>query len=1034
MLCKFHVSPTALHPLLLPPLLCIFLSFISPNNACTQVERDSLLSFLRNISSTPSLNWVTAQSPYCCNWEGVSCNSNGSVTSLWLPRRGLRGPISPSLGLLPHLSDLNLSGNSLSGGIPAGLLDHLELFDLSSNTLVGEFPSLSLASNLTFLNASNNSFSGLFPSSICVNSTHLRVLDLSFNRFTDPIPQLGPCSELQIFRAGFNNLSGNVPDDLFDMVALQQLSLPFNRLSGNLSNRIVGLVNLTVLELNNNELDGGVPPEVGKMANLEQLLLFCNRLTGNLPSSLSNCTRLKTLNLRDNSLVGEISVVDYSNLTRLTTLDLGNNNFSGELPGSLYRCKSLTALRLAKNELEGEILSDMLSLHSLSYLSLSNNRFRNITSAFRILMGCRNLTAVLLSRNFIGEEIPDGEGVDLSSLQNLRVLGLADCHLKGTIPAWLIKLKRLEVLDLSFNQLSGSIPGWLGTLPNLFYIDLSSNLLTGELPMEITGIPILVSEEAAARIDTSYLELPVFVRPRNSSRLQYNQLSGLPPAIILTNNSLSGAIPPEMGHLKVLHVLDLSHNNFTGIIPDQLSNLTNLERLDLSWNHLSGVIPQSLKSLHFLSYFSVAYNNLQGQIPTGGQFDTFGSSSFEGNPGLCGLTLSQNCSSERGGETFSSPAPKYPTKKLLVGVVVGVCLGGGFVLTLLALWILSNRRINPGLSVDSKFDIDIVSSNSNLGFVPDDIIKNSVSVMLFPVNNAFKDLTLSDILSGTNNFDQANIIGCGGFGLVYKATLANGVKLAIKKLSGDMCLMEREFKAEVEALSTAQHQNLVSLRAYCVHGNFRLLIYSYMENGSLDYWLHEKVDGGARLDWPTRLRIAQGASRGLAYMHQICEPHIVHRDIKSSNILLNGDFEAHLADFGLSRLILPYNTHVTTELVGTLGYIPPEYGQAWVATLRGDIYSFGIVMLELLTGRRPVEVFKPKMSRELVVWVQQMRCLGKQDEVFEPSLRGKGHEDQMRQMLDVSCKCVNHNPMERPTIKQVVGCLESIGTDLQMPK
>lgn len=818
------------------------------------------------------------------------------------------------------------------------------------------------------------------------------------------------------------------------MVSLQQISLPFNRLSGVLSNRIVGLVNLKVLELNNNELEGGLPEEVGKMATLEQLLLFCNRLNGTLPSSLSNCTRLKTLNLRDNSLVGEISVVDYSNLTQLTTLDLGNNNFTGKLPIGLYRCKSLIALRLARNELEGEILSDMLSLQSLSYLSLSSNRFTNVTSALQILMGCRNLTAVLLSKNFIGEVIPDGGGVDFSGLQNLRVLSIGDCQLKGRIPTWLNGLGRLEVLDLSLNRLYGSIPAWLGTLPNLFYIDLSGNLLAGELPINITGIPTLVSEQAAARIDTSYLELPVFVRPRNSSRLQYNQLSDLPPAIILSNNSLSGSIPPEMGHLKVLHVLNLSHNNFSGIIPDQLSNLINLEKLDLSENRLSGAIPQSLRSLHFLSYFSVANNNLQGMIPTGSQFDTFGYSSFEGNPGLCGLALSRTCGSNQGGETLSAPAPKYPTKKLIVGVVLGVCLGGGFVLTVLVLWILSNRRINPGESVDRKVDIDIFSSNSNLGFVPDSIIKNSDSVMLFPVNNEFKDLTVSDILSATNNFDQANIIGCGGFGLVYKATLGNGIKLAIKKLSGDMGLMEREFKAEVEALSTAQHQNLVSLRAYCVHGSFRLLVYSYMENGSLDYWLHEKVDGGSSLDWPTRLRIAKGASRGLAYMHLTCEPHIVHRDIKSSNILLDEDFEAHLADFGLSRLILPYNTHVTTELVGTLGYIPPEYGQAWVATLRGDIYSFGVVMLELLTGRRPVEVFKPKTSRELVFWVRQMRCQGKQDEVFDASLRGKGFEDQMLQVLDVACKCVNYNSLERPAIKQVVGCLESLGTDLQMLK
>ncbi|CAI0393824.1 unnamed protein product [Linum tenue] len=207
--------------------------------------------------------------------------------------------------------------------------------------------------------------------------------------------------------------------------------------------------------------------------------------------------------------------------------------------------------------------------------------------------------------------------------------------------------------------------------------------------------------------------------------------------------------------------------------------------------------------------------------------------------------------------------------------------------------------------------------------------------MLFP-NNAseIKNFTISELLKATDNFSQANIVGCGGFGLVYKATLANGTKLAVKKLSGDFGMMEREFKAEVEVLSTAQHENLVSLQGYCVHNGFRLLIYSYMENGSLDYWLHEKR----------------------------------------------------------------------------------------------DVYSFGVVMLELLSGKRPVEVFKPKMSRELVGWVHHMRSEGKQEQIFDPILRGKGYEQEMVKVLDVACMCVNHNPMKRPTIQEVVDWLKTVGS------
>lgn len=390
---------------------------------------------------------------------------------------------------------------------------------------------------------------------------------------------------------------------------------------------------------------------------------------------------------------------------------------------------------------------------------------------------------------------------------------------------------------------------------------------------------------------------------------------------------------------------------------------------------------------------------------------------------MCGSILQRICAGPPGTGNATQIDERLNIK-LIVGVVLGICFGTGLVITVVALWILSDRRIIPGVDTQ-KVELDTISSNSYSG-IPPEAVKDQ-SLVFFPNNsNELKDLNIYQLLKATDNFNQENIIGCGGFGLVYKAILQNGTKLAVKKLSGDMGMIEREFRAEVEVLSTAQHENLVTLQGYCVHKGFRLLIYSYMENGSLDYWLHEKHDGPSHLDWPTRLNIVRGASRGLAYMHQICEPHIVHRDIKSSNILLDDKFEAHVADFGLSRLILPYETHVTTELVGTLGYIPPEYGQAWVATLRGDMYSFGVVILELLTGKRPVEVFKPKMSRELVAWVQEMRNAGKKYEVFDPHLKGKGFDEEMLQVLDVACLCVNLNPFKRPTIKEVVEWLEDV--------
>ncbi|KAF8776337.1 hypothetical protein HU200_003564 [Digitaria exilis] len=1029
--------------------ILLLISLATLTTSCKEQENNSLLQFLSGLSNDAGLAKSWQEGTDCCRWEGITCNGSKTVIEVSLASRGLEGNISQSLENLTGLQLLNLSCNSLSGGLPLGLVSSrsvivldvsfnqlngdlhelpsqipgqpLQVLNISSNLFTGQFTSTTWKGmeNLIALNASNNSFTGQLPSHFCSISPSLAVLELCYNKLSGSIPPgLGNCSKLRVLKAGHNNLSGTLPDDLFNATLLEYLSFSSNSLQGMFDGMdIVKLSNLAILDLGENKFGGNIPDSIGQLKRLQEFHLDYNSMFGELPSTLNNCTELITLDLKGNIFSGELNKVNFSNLPNLKTLDLMRNNFSGLIPESIYSCRNLTALRLSSSKFGGQLSSGVNNLKSLSFLSLTNNSFSNITNALQILRNSKKLTTLFLGANFKNENMP--EDARLDGFETLQVLGIEECLLSGEIPLWISELANLEMLFLGGNRLSGPIPIWINTLNYLFFLDISNNSLTGEIPASLVNLTMLTSERTTAYLDPMVFSLPVYDGPSR----QYRIPVAFPKVLNLSSNKLTGMIPPEIGHLKALVSLDFSSNNLTGPIPPSICNLTNLQVLDLSNNNLTGAIPSALENLNFLSAFNISNNNLEGPVPTGGQFNTFQSSSFDGNPKLCGSMLGRRCSSAD--EPLVS---KTGRNKKAIFVIAFVCV---FFTVIAILFLLGRilvsirvKRLTAKSGRGDNSDVEETSFNS----------RSEHELIMMPHGKTDRNtLTFSDIVKGTNNFDKEHIIGCGGYGLVYKAELPDGCKLAIKKLNGDMCLMEREFTAEVQALSMAKHDHLVPLWGYCSQGNSRFLIYSFMENGSLDDWLHNRDDDASTfLDWSMRLGIAQGASRGLSYIHNVCKPHIVHRDIKSSNILLDKELKAYVADFGLSRLILPNKTHVTTELVGTLGYIPPEYAHGWVATLRGDIYSFGVVLLELLTGLRPVPVLST--SKELVPWVLEMRSQGKQIEVLDPTLRGTGHEEQMLKVLEVACKCVNYNPSMRPPIMEVVSCLESINTGLQTQK
>ncbi|KAK4765933.1 hypothetical protein SAY87_007575 [Trapa incisa] len=373
-----------------------------------------------------------------------------------------------------------------------------------------------------------------------------------------------------------------------------------------------------------------------------------------------------------------------------------------------------------------------------------------------------------------------------------------------------------------------------------------------------------------------------------------------------------------------------------------------------------------------------------------------------------------------------------------VGIVVGFL---ALILMVMGVWFMQKRRRNRMSNTDYKFGLPspfASSQNSDSVFLqpnPPVALAGSLSgsnYMYSPsdagaINNTGPWFTYEELLHATDGFSSLNILGEGGFGCVYKGVLADGREVAVKQLKIGSGQGEREFRAEVEIISRVHHRHLVSLVGYCILEQHRLLIYDYVPNNTLHYHLHS--EGRPVLDWATRVKVAAGAARGIAYLHEDCHPRIIHRDIKSSNILLDSNFEAQVSDFGLAKLV-DSNTHVTTRVMGTFGYMAPEYATSGKLTEKSDVYSFGVVLLELITGRKPVDASQPLGDESLVQWARPLLAQALDDEDFEGLVDLKLEKNyvasELFRMIEAAAVCVRHSATKRPRMSQVVRSLDSL--------
>uniref|UniRef100_A0A7I4AHB8 non-specific serine/threonine protein kinase n=2 Tax=Physcomitrium patens TaxID=3218 RepID=A0A7I4AHB8_PHYPA len=488
--------------------------------------------------------------------------------------------------------------------------------------------------------------------------------------------------------------------------------------------------------------------------------------------------------------------------------------------------------------------------------------------------------------------------------------------------------------------------------------------------------------------------------------------------LVLYSNNITGQIPKELGNISALVSLDLYQNNFTGPIPDSLGQLSNLRFLRLNNNSLTGSIPASLTAIQGLQVLDLSYNKLSGPVPTYGSFSLFTPISFLGNDGLCGSVVGKPCPGE---PPFPPPPPFTPPppqstywqsakgQQTSTGAIAGgVAAGAALLFSIPAIAYAWWRRRRP---LDAFFDVAAEEDpEMQLG--------------------QLRRHSLRELQVATDDFSDRNILGRGGFGMVYKGRLADGTLVAIKRLKEQRSPRgELQFQNEVEMISMAVHRNLLRLRGYCTSSTERLLVYPYMGNGSVASRLRERVDGERPLSWQTRKKIALGAARGLSYLHDHCDPKIIHRDVKAANILLDEEFEAVMGDFGLAKLMDYKDAHVTTAVVGTIGHIAPEYLSTGKSSEKTDVFGYGIFLLELVTGRRAFDLsgMANAGGAMLLDWVTNLLGEHKIYILVDPDLEKNYDEEEVEELIQVALLCTQGSPVDRPKMGDVVHILEGDG-------
>ncbi|GAB4854342.1 hypothetical protein Ancab_022928 [Ancistrocladus abbreviatus] len=966
-------TPSTCLKVLLPILFLLNSIPFSVNSQPLNSQRSILLNlnqqWIGNLTS-----WNSTSSP--CSWLGIECSGDDLVTGIILPNINIHLEIPPSICDLKNLTTLNLAWNYIPGEFPTVLYNctNLQYLDLSQNLLVGQLPNdINKLSNLQYLDLTGNNFSGDIPSSIG-QLKDLTVLRLNQNLFNGTFPsEIGNLVKLEDLEMAYNGFKPmSIPPEFGELKMLKFFWMRECNLVGEIPESFGSLYSLEHLDLVSNNLTGSIPSGLFLLKNLSYLYLYKNWLSGEIPRSIQ-ALNLTEIDLAMNNLTGSIPE-DLGKLQELTILNLFQNSLSGGIPASLGRLPNLKKFNLFNNNLSG-VLPPELGMHSkLEAFQVCSNQLSGQLPENLCAGGA--LQGVVAFSNKLTGEIPKS----LGSCNTLRTLQLYENGFSGEVPAGVWTLENMTSLMLSSNAISGSLPDKVSW--NLTRLEIDNNKFSGQIP---SGAG-------------SWSNLVVFLAGNNSFSgtipLELTSLSHL-TALSLDGNQLSGEIPSKIISWQSLTTLNLSRNQLSGSIPPSIGSLPDLIYLDLSDNDLSGVIPSALGNLK-LTLLNLSSNHLTGEIPS--SFDnTAYENSFSNNSNLCTVNQIPNlptCSSlHSSSKTLSS---KYLALILVFTVIV--------------------------FTVTSYFTFFMVKEYRQR--------KQKSELTTWKLTSFQRlDFTEANILSCLT---EDNLIGSGGSGKVYRIAVRLGDAVAVKRIWNNRKLNDAQFIAEVQILGTIRHSNIVKLLCCISSEESKLLVYEYMENESLDRWLHGKKRGlmpstmsnfaGNILDWPARLRIAIGAARGLCYMHHDCSPPIIHRDVKSSNILLDSEFNAKIADFGLAKMSLkPGQLHTVSNVAGSFGYLAPEYGYMTKVNEKIDVYSFGVVLLELTTGKEPNSIDD---NMNLADWAWKHYSKGHPiDDVLDKEIKEQCFLEEMSNVFKLGLMCTSTLPSSRPSMKEVLQVL-----------